>query len=650
MSKHPWRMLLAAVVVLFALGGTWLLSSEHGRAPKPLAADAAAPPAPLRPAPPALATEQTGLKRSWVTGTQFVYDVSQTQQLVMDEGRKQGPPSIQSTLRGGLTLSVVGVHPDEMDSRFHLQVEDFSFLADGRDVLDATSRPAMLAMLEAPFYVTYNRQGAALRVHFEKEVGALAQNFLRLLVASTQFVAPDVRQDTWQAQELDVTGQYVARYRALPDMNGYLKQKLRYLKLSTVDGLRPMDASVKMELAASARYVLGAEGWPQSIEANEQTRMESSAGVPPVKGSATLRVERRSVRSVPALIGSLELRRQQLVTSSLATQVFAPQDRQAELKQLVGNARLQDLIAALGQRPASGSSEGPEAARLMTRLQALFTLDPGTASEVPALLRDTKEPRTASTLLGALSGASTPEAVRALGAAATDSQLPLPVRVNAAAMLGLANTPTPEGTQTLRELTRSENPQLHDTSVLALGTVARNSREQDASQTDALLRELEAAARSAPTPEARALWIRSLANSADPRVLPFLQEMLRDPLVLIRQSAVEALRLIASPIAEQLLASTMVSDASPDVRRSALFATSFRPLLPLLPALGQVLRREAVESVRMEAVRLLGSNVRTLPAVQELLAWVGQNDASLDIRHTALSFLAPPSRADPTPP
>ncbi|MCY1046234.1 HEAT repeat domain-containing protein [Corallococcus sp. bb12-1] len=651
MNHRRWPVAVAVLGLLLGSGAFFALRDRgHAASGAPLTpsepAALAPPSAPL----PSAAQAATGARpRSFETGLQLASTLSLEQRLRMGAPESKDDATFHFLLEGTLTQTVVGLRPEQADVQFQVMPSRFLFEADGQDALDADSRPRMLAALQAPFYVTLNRQGAALSVHFERELGPVEQNLLRSLVSATQFVSPSPSPATWETQELDTTGQYVARYRAGPGERAYSKQKERYLRLASPQGLQPLGASLRITVSSETTVALGAEGWPQDIDGSERMATAADSGMPPVQGEGRLVLKRTSVRSVPMLIGALDARRAQLVRSSLATQVFARADPKEELRKLVGGAKLSDLLKELRAVPRDGKSGGPETARLMNRMRALFQLEPESAAQVPSMLRQEKDRDTYSPVLGALSSASTPQAVQALASVATDAQTPTTTRVNATAMLGMAESPTPEGTQALRELTRGADEDLRNTATLALGNVARNMDGPAASQGEALLRELQEAARAAPTPQARALWISSLSNTADVRILPFLQECLRDPLPLIRQSALEAMRLLPSQLADQLIAESLVKDTSPDVRRSAIFAASFRSLGPLLMSLGQVLRTDSVDAVRMDAVRLLGSNVVQVPMARELLTWSGINDTNGEIRHTALAFLAPPTRTPPDP-
>ncbi|WP_244237192.1 HEAT repeat domain-containing protein [Corallococcus llansteffanensis] len=646
-----WPVAVAVSGLLLG-AGAFVASRNDGRGATEVAAATASPPTSQAPTPSQGDTRKPEHAREWEPGAQFAYALALEQRLTFGAPGAKDTSALLLSLTGSLTQTVVGRRPDQVDVQFQVLPTSFAFEADGQDALDADSRPRMVATLQSPFYVTFNRQGAALAILFERDVGPIAQNLLRSLAASTQFVSPGSLQETWEAQELDTTGQYVARYQRQAGAREYTKKKERYLRLATADGLKPVGSAMRVTPTSETTLALGPEGWLQVLEGRERMTATFEEGMPPIQGEGRVSLQRTAARNVPFLIGALDARRAQLARSSMATQVLAPPDPQQGLKQLVAGAKLSDLVQELRTLSNDGKPTGPRTAHLMNRMRALFQLEPESATRVPDLLRDEKRRDVYSPLLGALSAASTPQALQALATVATHAQTPGDTRVNATAMLGMAESPTPEGTQALRDLSRDKDAELSTTATLALGNVARHSGGPEGTEAQALLRELEDAARAAPTPEARSLWIRSLANSADPRILPFLQECLRDPLPLIRQSALEAMRLIPSPLADQLLAEALLKDGAPEVRRAAIFAGSFRPLPPLLVALGQALRMDAVDAVRMDAVRLLGSNVVQVPLARELLTWSGQNDSNGEIRHTALAFLAPPTRSveDPQQP
>jgi HEAT repeat protein len=106
----------------------------------------------------------------------------------------------------------------------------------------------------------------------------------------------------------------------------------------------------------------------------------------------------------------------------------------------------------------------------------------------------------------------------------------------------------------------------------------------------------------------------------------------------VREAAVTALRIIPDARADEWIAARMLKDPDPAVRRSAIFASSFRRLDPLLPALVQTMANDPENSVRLDAVRLIGENRNEIPSADVLLAQASQ-DRSTDVRQAAAGFL-----------
>ena len=410
--------------------------------------------------------------------------------------------------------------------------------------------------------------------------------------------------------------------------------------MATSQGLQQVDAS-KLRLTTRSRTTLelGEDVWPEVLEGDEQLGVDAGDGMPKV--SHTLRVSLRLLeRSRDAtLVGLLERERSRLSTMPMASFQAPPQDPKEQYRRLLAGKRFDDLVKDLRSLPQGEKERDDARTRALEQFRALFLLEPAEALKVPGLLHEGMDPLAASPMLGALSAASTPEAVSALSKIVDDAAVTVPVRTDAVAALGMADKPTSEGIQALRGMDSSAQPELRDTAALALGNSAYQLRDEDARGADALSRELSTRYRAAKTPEEQALQLRALGNTQDPASLATIQDALRSPSVPVRQAAVEALRLIPGPVAEQLLASRMLGDPSPDVRKSAVFAAGFRPLLPLLPTLDQVLKRDPADAVRAEAVTLLGSNLGTLPQVRPLLVWTGQNDPNPNIRQSTLGFL-----------
>ena len=528
--------------------------------------------------------------------------------------------------------------------QYHLRPTAFAFESDGRNALDDRSRATMLASLQVPFYVHFNPQGAAVAVHMEKGVDLISQNLLRSVIASLQVVTPPEPLEQWPSQELDTTGQFEASYQRLAGAREFEKKKVRYRMMTTPEGLRPLDRGAHITVSGGANLVLGGDLWVETLTGQEQVEANPGKDLPTAVGEAKFSLRLREKHTVPLLAGAFTANRSRLHASELSVQTVTPQDPKAQLRRTLAGGTLTSLtseLRALARK--DGEQAGPETAALMDRLHALFLLEPRAAAQVPELIREERSRNVYSSLIGSLSSASTPEAVHALTQVTADKALPLPVRVDAIAGLGTAAAPNEEGVEELRRLGQDSNEDVRGTATLALGNSARRLLQAGDPDGTTVLGELEQLLRTESDPVRQSVLLKALANTADVRALPAIEAALRSEAWVVREAAVGALRLIPTPDADRLLSERLLGDTSPHVRRGAVFASSFRSLRPLIPAMEQALRVDREAVVRSDIVRLLGDSRHREPRALELLAWVSQNDPSAELRHAAGSFLAPPA-------
>ena len=651
-SRAVWLSLVVALVL--GMGGWWAVS---GRQPSP---EHTNPQPPSRPAPTAATPEETPLPvqasndgtRVWSPGTLYRYELTSDQQVTFRPSQpgEAVPPGMRFVVQGEWNVGVVSASAERVELRVLLRPSSFSVSVDGQDALPPEVRGPLQASLGTSFFVTLDREGRVKLTHFEQGTDVLVQGLLRSFLASTQFVVSGKPGANWEVEEYDSTGQYAAAYRRL-DGSRFEKSKKAYSQLASPQGLVPIGQDVHLEVHSLSTFELAEDLWPRSVQAKEELALDAGGGTPPAATSLKLALRLLGRGKDASLLGALVARRSTLMSLPMASVVGQEQDPMNGYRQVLGDRRFEDMLKDLRALPTTSEKERDDARTLaLERLRALFKLEPAEALKVPDALRSGLDPLAASPMIGALSAASTPEALQALSRSIDDSRLQPIVRTDAIAALGMADTPNREGVDTLRRYSQDANPLFHDTATLALGNASMQMQDNDAGGADALLNELLNAYRTASTPEQQALVLRSLGNTRSPRVLPTLQEALRSSSALVREAAVVALRNIPDPSVDQLLAERLSMDPAPEVRKSAVFACSFRPLAPLLPTFQRLLQVDPADAVRSEAVHLLGANRATLPLVDSLLTWTSQNDRSPDIRNSALSFLQPSARPLPTSP
>ncbi|MDY7230330.1 HEAT repeat domain-containing protein [Hyalangium rubrum] len=649
-GNRAWLLGVPLVVVLLGLGGWWA-TTDQGKPEDPSLAPAPA----LQPA--ARPESQTGTAatkapastRAWRPGSLYRYAVSSDQDITLRQPQSATPamPGMRFQLKGEWDVGLISAQEERIEARVHLRLASFSASVEGQQRLAPEVERALSLSLATPFFITLDRTGAVKFVHFERELDGLAQGLLRSMVASTQFVMAGAPRASWEATEFDSTGQYLAAYRLLAPAR-VEKTKRHYTHMATPQGLAPLDPSVQIQVRSLSTIELAEDLWIRSLEGAETLVVNMGEGMP--EASTTHQVSLRLLDRLEdaSLLGAMSARQASLVTQALASLVGQAPDPMEHYRQVLGNRRFEDMVQDLRSLPQDEKARDDARTAALERLRALFMLQPTEALKVSDILRSGIDPIAASPMLGALSAASTPEAVQVLSRTIEDTTLSQPVRTDAVAALGMAEAPTQEGVDTLWRTAQGATPELRETATLALGNAAMNLQDEDTGRAGTLVEKLSAAYRSATSPEQQALVLRALGNTHSASAIPLILEGARSTSAQVRAAAAVALRFYPDPSMDRLLSELLVTDSAPEVRKSVVFACSFRALMPLLPALQRALQSDPADTVRAEIVVLLGRNRAAVPQAEALLTWSSQHDRSADIRQAALSFLQPSAR--PLPP
>lgn len=497
--------------------------------------------------------------------------------------------------------------------------------------------------LAAPFYLRLEPTGKLLSLRVPRGLGAFERGFLKALAATLQYVRGSGA--TWTSDELDATGEYRASYALSGDQRRCEKTRLRYTKVSAADGMIPVDNLGRVSGSLTMRYEL----LPGS---DESARIEKAAGresldVDPGAGMPQVRSESEVALQLLATapIGDVEARAARAAGADYEPVLLGEQERDPNSarradQRTVNGMSFETLLSQLHGMPAGG--DGARRAELLLQLAALTRLDAQTAKKAEAVIAQGASPAVASTLIGALGSSGSPAAQSALVRLAESGALSTEVRSNAVAILGLSEQPLDESSVALSKLVNDKNPDLRNTAALALGNLALSQRRSGQTgeaehAVDELLEKLQAAT----TIDEQLLYLQAIGNTGDPRALPMLQTVLSSAEIDARAAAVSALRFMPGENVDALIASTLLRDGAPAVRKSAVFAASFRTPLVMLPSLRRAVLSDAEAAVRLEIVTVLGRSL-ALPGVAELLRELAAKDASPDVKRAAAALLAGP--------
>ncbi len=507
-------------------------------------------------------------------------------------GRPEAKTPMTVHVKGEWVTTLSAIREAELDVACELVNARVS--GDGfRDAAPADLQ-ALEHRLTRRFWVTYRKDGAALRVHFPKDLEPGDRNLLEMIALSTQLVRNGSGDPQWTALERDGAGMYLAAYQQSA-AGQIVKRKLKY---SETESGGPQNKGASLVLVMSEwRYTVDAQLQVTALEGGDHVRV----GVPIGEGAwLDIRVSARfsdyQAGSAPELAGSLERERAEVESGPIATHRLEPAVSRAQRdKALLDGHSAAELLAAADI--ASSDTALPD------RLAALFRQQPEDIAHALSVVR--KRAGGLKLVTAALARAGTLAAVAGLGSLALDQSAAPIVRASALSAVVLMERPSVEAMRMPLALIDDAQPAVRGAARLALGSLARAGR--DAHPAEALELDQALLARYAAASDAahRIVLLSALGNSAGPTVLPVIEQAAADEDGDVRAASVRALRLGNEPWVDALLANVMTQDRDRSVRSAALFAAGFRRLGPLMHAVRKTAAEDPVDYLRRDAAALV---------------------------------------------
>jgi HEAT repeat protein len=471
---------------------------------------------------------------------------------------------------------------------------------------------ALGASIGTAFYVTTSATGQVIAMSFPRTAADITRSALSTLATTFQ-VSPNDG-ESWEATETDTIGTYRAHYARASA--GVRRERLTYDRVATGVAANVVTTGTDLVLRTE-------DNWLANLRGHEVTRFGSQHLA--VVADATFSLEHTGTARVE--LGS----RDDLVTVAVGANTAKRGPSEAEDLEMVDGASLADLIAGL----ATLTDDHAKGYQFL-RIAALMRLAPENVRTAQKMILD-GSPQS-GLLIGALGEAGTPVAQKALGELLETPALHEEQRTQAAASMGLVQTPTPETVRALAAAAQGTGD-VASTATLAQGNASLRMHDQDpaaaAAQVDALL----ARYRRAVDDQERALVLRALGNTGDPRILEVVVLGLASPTLDVQISATEALRLVPGAAADKLLLSRF-TDPEALVRGAAVFATVERDLAPFTQALARAARQDPEIGVRRAIVDLAAARLADSPALRALVEQVAKTDADPEVREAARKILA----------
>ena len=631
---------VAGSALLVALGGQLLHRDAAAviMAPPSAPREAGAPATiviprvPLAPAAPESSRYVLGAQRAYTLELRL-----ETTLAASPVAANKATPAMELEIKGTWSEAFIG--GDERTARYRVALVDPKVFAGGPEPRGDLGRE-----LAIPFFVERDYEGAIQALYFERGTGAVARGILKTAVALRQVAVRPGRE--WTTKEQDPTGEYEARYARGDDSLAIQKVRVKYTRLSTARGLRQVSDVGSAEIKDRTRIRLTAQGDLESLASTILTEVQVGKDMPRVEAKLVGSFVFRDRRVDASSAGDFDRKRGELERVEMITMpaITATADAQRESdEQTVGPSTLVDMTKELARLPVEDEKARADA---MARLRADFRLRPeDTARAIRFVQAAPVEDGKAMT--AALGGAGTAMAQRALVGIVDDPRTALPVRLNASAALLLLEHPAPEIVAELERQLTDPHLDIRGASSLALGAVVRKLGDDAKAARAHGLDTLTTALAAAQTPAERALGLRALGNSGDPRVVDLARLALEDPSAEVRIAAVNAVRFVPAMDADDLLRTAMLTDADPHVRRKAVdTVTGYRFAPAYFQAFQTILSEDDVALVRRAVAQSL-AKVRTTPEATELLTRAAM-DVSEDVRVAAHAVLSAPSAPAPT--
>lgn len=552
------------------------------------------------------------------------------------------PRRFETRIEGALLASTVLATDDSTIVAYRVDEVSVSFRVDGVEIPVDAGRIA--DALGRPAFATVDPVGRIGAVRFDPALGPFQRGMVGFLLSALQFAVPPAPADaTWEIEESEPNGRYVARYSVHGTAAGshgpvltIEKRKVRHL----VPADAPLDpvagVAVEWSGALTARYdvarrrLVAAEG--------RESQSITLGGRPLARTETSVRLGAVEETAADAAGLAAALARATPPTSLMAT-TEPDAAREAEARREIGETTLEATLAELVSAEAEGA---PPPAALQRRLGDFARLDPAAADSLAAVLARTPVGSLSTRAIGqALAAAGTEAAHTALAAVLRQRSDEPRVASLLVTLLGSARPVTAAAEAAVRELTlEGSEPELEHAARLALGVLARHLAAESPERAAAIVEELTAAHGPAPAGETARRLLLVLGNTGSPLALAPARAHLDDPSPGIRAAAVGALRFVRDPAAEMLILGTLVADSTPAVRRAALEALAFRPpTAALLAGLSRAARHDPEPDLRLAAVQTLWSNRAGRPEVEELVRGAAERDPSAEVRRRAAWLL-----------
>ncbi|MBD2080227.1 HEAT repeat domain-containing protein [Leptolyngbya sp. FACHB-17] len=547
--------------------------------------------------------------------------------------------NFDNRIQADLVMTVLKQKNDRVTVAYRLQNLNVQILSNGQ--LIAEQSQLIQKDLAQDIFAEVDAQGKILSVRFDPNMSNIAQSFARSLLASTQFVtAKSPTVSTWETQEDDPNGQYIAQYRSTFDQ--FQKSKLRYLQPDKKPRSTKLTPIITPQGQLTAKFDIKA-GRLLSLSGKETQSFEVSK-----KKIGQSETTLNLSYSAQTQLNATDLAALQKASASRQTQAIALSytipEEEAEAKiqrQQLGESTLESLLSEL-----DALSKSPDKAQnttdLYLKIKALIYLKPETSAAFAQRILKSEATPAMQLVVGALSAVGHSQAQAALVQIINSQTQDWKTLAALIPSLATVKSPTPETIALLSNFAfNSDNSQVASTAQLALGTAAHNLLESAPNRANSIAdRFVERLQKSQSSDDIKQNLL-VLGNIGSARSLDAITKLTNSPQAEIRAIAVSSLRLIPEPTIDRRLTQTLQSDTEEAVRAEAAVALGFREMSPEnYQSQKQAIQSDKSVKVRMALLRNLWQVQAQFPEVQQIVKQLAEKDESEEVREAASSLLS----------
>ncbi len=583
------------------------------------------------------------------------------QSLKTTSGQGAPPPmmsfAIKTSLKGELAAAIVGKKEDGFIVLYRVRNARVTFSSDGRK--DPDQEKAIRADLGKPFYALVRPDGTITQTWADPSVTATSRTYMKGILAMARVIFPPgpPPYESWDIQEEDPAGQFIARYKEVKKkrkaeadapVRTFLKKKLRYLTPET----RPETShTVEMPVIIRPKGELKADfdfsrGILKSITGKEsQDHTISRKNVGHAYSSINVKYVRTDIID-PALLTIANKHFEELEEAVKPAPLYSRPSREESEKELhkqqLGDDTLETLLADLKKADAAKDPKF-NSMPLYLKFKALVYLHPESCAALGQVLKDAKADSLSMQILPtALNTIGNPEAQAALVVAVKAHLQDKDALIPLLTSLATLEKPIMETQATLEEVAlKATDEDIYSTAVLSLGAQARRLAAFSPERADRIIQMLLGELKKSKSPKTSKLIVLALGNTGSNNAIQELSKAAADPSADTRSSGVFAMRFIAGDEAESLILKALSSDDEAGVRLSAASALSHREMTKnSFEVQKKAFRKDKDEKVRLALLGNLWKAEGTYPEVRQMVRKAAAADRSKEVRKAAKDIMS----------